>query len=330
MIPEPNKTQNDPPLVRIIIVSYNSAEYVNQCIDSLRRQTEGRFEAIIVDNASEDADRICLPDDRRFTLVRLDHNAGFAAANNLAAKGAQVPWLVTLNPDAFPCPDWLETLLAEARKHPDVAMFGSTQLFAHDPGMIDGEGDRYSIFGVAWRTNYRKRHDPPYFTGEVFSPCAAAAMYSREYFEKSGGFDESFFCYYEDIDIGFRIRLLGGRARQVGNAVVHHVSSGVASRYGDFMRYHCYRNLIWTMAKNVPFPAILLIAALYAMALSYQFLFRWKALHARTALKAMRDGLTAIRPVLVERRRIQKARIASQLDLLRAMTWSPVRLKLRE
>ncbi len=329
MCSEPSQTMAAPLLVRVVVVSYNSADYVRRCVESLRNQTESRFEAVIVDNASGDVGQIEMPDDPRFTLICLDRNTGFAAANNLAAQGATVPWIVTLNPDAFPQPEWLATLLEAARERPDMAMFGSTQLFAHDPDMIDGEGDRYSIFGLAWRAGYGKRHDPPYFSGEVFSPCAAAAMYRRDYFEKAGGFDESFFCYYEDVDLGFRIRLLGGRAWQVGGAVVHHVSSGVARQYGDFMQYHCYRNLVWTMVKNVPFPSLLLVASLYGLALLYQFAFRWRALRARTALRALRDGLTGLGPALDQRRRIQTGRVASQLDLLRAMTWNPVSLKLR-
>jgi N-acetylglucosaminyl-diphospho-decaprenol L-rhamnosyltransferase len=329
MQPELSQTGSVQPLARILVVSFNSATYLHRCIDNLRKQTEPRFEVVIVDNASRDADAIRLPEDPRFSLIRLDRNLGFAAANNLAAAGAKAPWLVTLNPDAFPQPDWLETLLAAAAEHPDTAMFGSTQLFEHDPGMVDGEGDRYSIFGVAWRANYAKRHDPPYFSGEVFSPCAAAAMYRRDYFEAVGGFDESFFCYYEDVDLGFRIRLLGGVARQVGPAIVHHVSSGVTRDYGDFMRYYCYRNLVWTMAKNVPLPGLIMVASLCVLTMLYLFVFRWRAVRTRTALRALHDGVIGVGPALRQRREIQARRVASQADLFRAMTWSPISLKLR-
>jgi len=318
------------PLARIIIVSYNAADYVNRCLACLVDQTEPRFEAVVVDNGSRDADRIALPDDPRFALCRLDRNLGFAAANNVGAAGASAPWIVTLNPDAFPRTDWLARLMDGTRRFPDAAMFGSTQLFADDPSLVDGEGDRYSIFGLAWRVNYGRPGIPPYFTGEVFSPCAAAAMYRRDLFEAAGGFDESFFCYCEDVDLGFRIRLAGGKACQIGDAVVHHVSSGITKQYGDFALYHGIRNLFWTMIKNVPFPAILLTLPLHALALGYLFLFRWREQRASTAKRALRDALLGLRGAMNKRRTIQRSRSASQFDLMRAMTWNPIKVKLRQ
>jgi N-acetylglucosaminyl-diphospho-decaprenol L-rhamnosyltransferase len=325
-----DQTPTMDPLARIVIVNYNSAGYVNRCIDSLLAQTEQRFEVVIADNASTDADAIRLPDDPRFRLVRFDRNLGFAAANNLAAAGATAPWIVTLNPDAFPRPDWLEILMAAACRHPDAAMFGSTQLFADDPSMVDGEGDRYSIFGLAWRVNYGRPGVPPYYTGEVFSPCAAAAMYRRDVFERVGGFDEAFFCYCEDVDLGFRIRLAGGRAYQIGDAVVHHVSSGVSKQYGDFALYHGIRNLFWTMVKNVPFPVILLTLPLHGLALAYLLAFRWRAQRARTARRAIRDAVLGVRHAVRQRRSIQHGRCVPMLDLMRAMTWNPIKVKLRQ
>lgn len=314
-------------LARIIIVSYNSAAYVNECLAHLQRQSIDDFEAVVVDNGSADADAIALPRDARFTLMKLPENLGFAAANNIGARGALTPWIVTLNPDAFPRPDWLEALIEGARRHPDGAMFGSTQLFAHDPTIIDGEGDRYSVFGLTWRAKFGWKAETTHFTGEVFSPCAAAAMYRRDAFEEAGGFDEGFFCYSEDIDLGFRIRLLGGRGYQIGGAVVHHVSSGITRQYGDFVLYHGVRNSVWTMVKNVPFPLILLTAPLYAAATGYLLLFRWKREHARVVRTALRDAFAGIGDVLRKRRAIQASRRAPQIAIMKAMTWNPVKIK---
>jgi GT2 family glycosyltransferase len=316
-------------LARVIVVSYNSAAYVNRCLAALAAQTEPRFEAVVVDNASRDVDAIRLPaddgrEDPRFSLIRLSENTGFAMANNIGARGARVPWIVTLNPDAFAEPDWLRALLDAAAAHPEVGMFGSTQLAADDPTRLDGIGDRYAGFGLYWRGGVGRPARKPYREGETFSPCAAAAMYRRDLYEATGGFDESFFCYGEDVDLGFRIRLLGGRCHQVGTAVVHHVGSGITKEYGDFSLYHSVRNGMWILVKNVPFPLIALSAPLYALAMSYLLLFRWRKAPARAVRRGIRAAFAGLGDALRQRRRIQRTRRVSQCALMRAMTWNPL------
>ena len=94
-------------------------------------------------------------------------------------------------------------------------------LRAHDPHRVDGTGDCYHVSGLVWRRDRgilaASAHNE---SGEIFSPCAAAALYRREAFLEIGGFDEDFFCYLEDVDLGFRLRLQGHRCRYVANATV--------------------------------------------------------------------------------------------------------------
>ena len=143
------------PTVRVIVVNYNSGNLLGRCIDALHKQTFSDFEAIIVDNNSTDGSvDAAMVDDPRFTIRRLDDNIGFAAANNLGAKDAATPWLAMLNPDAFAEPNWLAELMDATRRYPDTAMFGSTQISANDPRKLDGSGDAYFAFGLAWRGNY--------------------------------------------------------------------------------------------------------------------------------------------------------------------------------
>lgn len=89
-------------------------------------------------------------------------------------------------------------------------MFGSLQIDANDPMRLDGYGDFYAFFGSPWRGGLDKYISKTPVDIECFSPCAAAALYYREAFEQIDGFDEQYFCYYEDIDLGFRLRLRGG------------------------------------------------------------------------------------------------------------------------
>ncbi len=87
---------------------------------------------------------------------------------------------------------------------------------------------------------------------EVFSACAAAALYRRDVFEALGGLDEDFFCYMEDVDLGFRLRLAGWGCTYVPTAVVHHVGSATSGRRSHFTTYHGHRNLVWVFFKNMP------------------------------------------------------------------------------
>ncbi|MEJ0070468.1 MAG: glycosyltransferase family 2 protein [Pseudomonadota bacterium] len=247
-----------PPRVSVLIVNFNSGDYLARCLDALCRQSVVMFEVLVLDNASHDDSfvraRTAVTDGRVRFEAGAD-NIGFAAGNNRLARTAAAPWLATLNPDAIPARDWLERLLAAADAEPTVAMFGSTQLDAADPSRFDGIGDCYFALGLPWRGGYGRpvRRLPPRF--DSFAPCAAAALYRRDGFVALGGFDERYFCYVEDVDLAFRWRLAGGCARQVGDAIVHHAGgvSGTAAPSG-FAAYHGMRNLIWTFVKAMPGP----------------------------------------------------------------------------
>ena len=123
------------PTVCVIIVAFNSGAWLEKCVDALIRQSWRDFECIIVDNASTDGavDALgSLPEN--FRVIRSDSNLGFAGGNNRAASDTSAPWIATLNPDAFPEPDWLSQLIAATNRYPDADMFGSTQLLARGVG----------------------------------------------------------------------------------------------------------------------------------------------------------------------------------------------------
>ena len=167
--------------VPVIVVNYNAGEWLKKSIESLLTQSETDFECFIVDNGSTDGSLTTLPPlDKRFHIIELGYNAGFAVANNHAAKLANSSWLALLNPDAFARPDWLASLLAETRKAADnglaIGMVGSTQYLAlADAPTLDGAGDCYHFSGIAYRAGYGHKSNPPK-TGLVFGPCAAAAL----------------------------------------------------------------------------------------------------------------------------------------------------------
>jgi len=309
--------------VSVIIVTWNSGELIRKTLSALGKQTYPIREVIIVDNTSTDssADGLeeCYPGVK---VIRLDKNIGFAAANNYAARltSGNCNWLALLNPDAFPKPDWLASLTDAVRMHPEYKFFGSRLMNANQPSMIDGIGDVNHISGLVWRDGHENEADASMFkTKEIFSPCGAAALYSKEAFNEANGFDEDFFCYVEDVDLGFRLRLLGYRCLYVPESVVHHIGSATTGDGSDFSIYHGHRNLVWTFFKNMPGVLFWLLLPLHILLNIFTII--WFGLRGKFSviLRSKVDAFRGIPRMWKKRRAIQKIRKASLRDIWRVL-----------
>lgn len=310
------------PRIAVIIVNWNAGAYLEQALAALVRQRRPADRILVVDNASSDGSPATVDRFRGIELLKLDVNVGFAEANNAGSRTvSDCEWLVFLNPDAFPDVEWLERLEAAAAEQPGVTMFASELRLASSPADLDGAGDAYHTSGLAWRIG----HGAPASSAtnaphEVFSPCGAAAMVRRDVFELIGGFDPTFFCYMEDVDLAFRLRLRGHRCVYVAAAIVRHVGSGTTAPHSAFAVYHGHRNLVWTWVKNMPGVWLWVYLPQHVL-LTIASVVRFTVLgHARTILRAKWDALAGLRPVLAARRRIQRERTASDRTVVGAMT----------
>ncbi len=311
------------PKVSVVVVNWNGAEFLHRCLSAVSSQTVCPHEIILLDNASTDNS---LEVARQFPAVRLlvqENNLGFAGGNNLAVNSlsADIDWVVLLNPDAFPEPNWLQTLLLAAEAHPQFHVFGSHLLLAANPALMDGAGDDYHISGLVWR----RKHGIPFDSQdrsvyEIFSPCAAAAMYMRSAFDSVGGFDGDYFCYVEDIDLGFRLRLAGYRCLQVPSSVVHHVGSGTTGgQRSDFSVYYGHRNLTWTFVKNMPGLLFWLFLPLHVAMCFVSFVVMFRRRQGAVFLSAKKDALMSLPLMWKKRQLIQRKKVVSIYDVLRVM-----------
>jgi len=201
-------------------------------------------------------------------------------------------------------------------------MVGSTQYLALEPEKFDGLGDEYHAFGVAWRAGFGKPVEP-ITSREAFAPCGAGAFYDRHVFQKLGGFDESFFCYHEDVDLAFRMRLAGYRCVQSAETIIDHVSSAISGRASEFAVYHGTRNRIWTFFNNMPWPLLLLLTLPHLMSnLAFLSVSIFRKGRFKPTFRGMRDGFFT-RP---QSRLAKIKRKASLMDLLRAMGWNPLKV----
>ncbi len=315
--------------VTVIIVSFNSAQYLPDCVAALRQQSLSDFHAIIVDNNSTDGSLTAIAGveaDPRFKLMPLTDNLGFAAGNNRALASVTTELVAFLNPDTVPSPEWLAMLVAAATRYPQAASFGSAQFMMDASGRLDGVGDAYFALGVPWRGGYRHPAATQPGEGEIFSACAAASLHRTAAVRQAGAFDEHFFCYCEDVDLGFRLRLLGHSAMHIPTARVRHAGGGSAGRGSDFELYHGVRNLVWVYVKNMPALLFWTLLPGHVLVLSYLFL-RYAALgRAGVVARGLRDAACGLPAVGRERRRVQAARRVPLVDIVQALCWSPVPL----
>ena len=311
------------PKVTVLIVNWNGEQFLERCLTALLAQTVTPYEIILVDNASTDGS---LEIARRFPSVRLlaqNSNTGFARGNNLAinAAAAGSEWIALLNPDAFPEPRWLEECLLSVQLNPQFDIFGSKLLNAADPTVLDGAGDAYHVSGLVWRMAHGI--PAPALQGseyEVFSPCAAAALYRRSALLEVGGFDEDFFCYVEDVDLGFRLRLAGYRCLYVPKSVVHHVGFGTTGgKNSDFSVYHGHRNLVWSFVKDMPGLLFWLLLPFHVMLNLVSIVWFTFCGQGRVVWRAKRDALLGLPKMWRKRQQIQKSRIASISDIWRVL-----------
>jgi GT2 family glycosyltransferase len=324
-----------PPLISVIVLNWNGRGFLEECLASLERQTWRHTEFILVDNGSSDGSRDTvvawagrLP---RARPLLLDTNTGFCRGNNLGVAAARGEWIALLNNDAVVEPQWLEQLVRYGDVASRVGMLASKILFQNPAGTIDKTGHL-----IYWDGQNRGRGTMEPDRGqydraeEVLWPDACAALYHRRVFEETGGFDESFFAFGDDADLGMRARLLGWKAWYVPTAVVHHRHSAGFGAYSPFKIMLVERNRLLLAIKN--FPLSLLVQNPYwtarrmlwnAYALSRgqgsasRFLEAngWRQSLA-SLLRAWAGALRLLPRMLAERRAIQRSRRLSNRDVV--------------
>lgn len=309
--------------IALIIVNWNSGGWLRRCLLGIAEQTMQPQQVLVVDNASTDQSLdgvdLILP---HVKIIRETKNLGFAKANNIALKSIEnTQWTVLLNPDAIPEPDWLENLILAEQAYPEYSFFACKMLDAADTLRLDGIGDVYHTSGHAWRKGFGRNSSRRGKTvNECFSPCAAAAMYRTDIIQQAGGFDERFFCYFEDIDLGFRLRLLGYRCLYVPEAVVTHAGSAATGKRSDFSVYYGHRNMIWTYCKNMPWLLFWIYLPQHIVMNIIGIFVLFLRGQGAVAVKAKYDAIRQLRGVWLDRREIQRKRQIKSMTLWRFMS----------
>jgi GT2 family glycosyltransferase len=207
----------------VVVVNWNRKALLEACLSSLRRQAGVPFEVIVVDNGSSDGSAEMAERDFGCRVIRNSANRGFCAANNQGIRAARGDYIALLNNDAEAEPGWLEALWRACQSANDVGMAASKVLVWEDPRIIDKAGHLMFPDG-----QNRGRGSGALDAGqfdlqeEVLWPDGCAALYRKEMLDQIGGFDEDFFAYGDDAELGLRARIAGWRCVYTPAGVVRH------------------------------------------------------------------------------------------------------------
>ena len=250
------------PKVSIIIVNWNGLEHLEECLESLQKQSFRDFEVVLVDNGSVDGSVDYLRSHQPWVkLIELSENTGFAVGNNEGLEKSAAEYIVTLNNDTRADSEWLARLVAVADAHPRAGMVGCRTCSFEDAEIVDTLGGKVCRDGMS-RGAYRLKRFSSLGMQEVeeaLYPSACAALYKRAMINETGFFDEDFFSYCEDTDLGLRGRLAGWDAVLATDAIVYHKYSGTSGSFSPFKLYLVERNHYWVAVKNFPLRMLLAV-----------------------------------------------------------------------
>ncbi len=318
------------PYFTVIIVAFNSCEYLDECINALEEQIFKDFEIIIFDNGTKDGSAHSInSSDLNINIIKSTVNKGFAAGNNAAIEDAKGDWLVLLNSDAIPEQDWLLEIFKAVCRYPDIVIFGSTQINYHHPKVLDGAGDHYHALGVAWRGAKGYLVDSIAEDALVMGPCGAAAILQKDTFKKLGGMAECFFCYYEDVDLALRFRLAGHLCIQLAKARVKHVGSATFGTNSEFSKYYIGRNKIWTFIRCLPAALLILLLPSFIIIVLIRLCCAIGRGDFKICVTALLDAICNLPEIWRQRRSIQLCRKISAIQFAQSMTWSIGKLLMR-
>lgn len=325
----PDKNRRTNPLVSVVIVNLNGRRFIEDCFASLAAQTFRSFEVVFVDNGSTDGSTELVRE--RFPsafIIKNSENFGFAKANNQGIGKSTGKYVLTLNNDTVLDAGFLETLVQTAEaSSAETGMWAPKILSLSDKTSIDSVGGLLLYpDGIAKGRGRLEKDDGALDASiEAFIPSACAALYRKAMLDEVGLFDEDFFAYCEDTDLGLRARLAGWKALSVPRAIVYHYYSGTGGRYSELKAYLVERNRFWVAIKNFPLPRLFAmpyhtywryIVQIYGLITKKgaggRFVENLSAFKLFSALlKAEFSALAGLPKMLAKRRVVQKLRKAS-------------------
>lgn len=310
----------------IIVVAWNNRDELRECLDSLKPQLEEGVELIVIDNCSSDGTADTVRAHYPTVIVKtMESNLGFAEGCNQGIELAKGDWICTLNSDTVADPGWVARMLTAIHAaNPDVGMFQSKVLFKRHPDRINSTGIVLLATGGVGDRDFNAPDIRKDTQEEIFVPSACAAAYRKTMLQKAkletGIFDRSFFMYAEDLDLGWRCRLMGWRAYYLSDARVIHSYRSSSDKWGNkWADLQCRKNRVRALIKNgsITFLIITIPKTIYDLLVG----FRHSGLRVFVEFfRAMQDGFG-------QRRKVSQLLTVPRRELERKWVTRAIRIK---
>jgi GT2 family glycosyltransferase len=309
------------PPVTAVVVTWNGAHLLRPCLDSLRAQTLPH-DVLVVDNAStDDTAELLATEYPEARVIRMGSNAGFAGGAQAGLDAVVTKYAAFLNNDAVADPAWLEALISALDADPSLAAVTSRMLLAGD-GRVNNAGGALTRWGVGYDRGYGRADGPPYDQSvDVAAFCGGAAALRVDDARRVGGFEVTFFLYYEDTDLSWRLGAAGRRIRYVADAIVHHQHSATADQTSAAFAFYNQRNQLLMLVRNAP-ASLVAGALLRFLAVTAIGLVRRRSGHTDRLGHRLRVLSATTRQLprrLRERRQIGRAAVVSRRQFCK--TW---------
>jgi GT2 family glycosyltransferase len=303
---------NKEPLVSIIILGYNSKKFLEKCISSVLRQNYKNYEIIYVDNNSTDGSaEFVRKKFRKVKILQLKKNYGFAEGNNRGYRIAKGKYVVLLNPDTIVSRNWLRQLVIPAEKDPEVAAV-SSMLFPPGVSLKEYNGEKLNLSPVCiGRSDVYK--DNPF----TLFPTGSSCLIRKKYFKIP--FDKDYFCYQEDVYLGWKAWLQGYKVIYNKNSKVWHYGSSTVGFYSKFQVFYNERNRFVNILSFLKAGTILLLTPLFIVDLIIRILYfifslRFDLINAEFG--AILWNILNFKKIMKKRKRIQKLRKVNDFVIL--------------
>ena len=315
------------PAISIIIPHLNGRHHLDDCLQSLRRQTWRDFEALLVDNGSTDGTQDYVAENYpEVKLIQLPENRGFTGACNAGWQAARGEIIILLNNDTEADPRWLAEVMAAFDRHPRAGSIASKMLLFDRRDHLHTAGDFYRVDGIPGNRGVWQA-DMGQFDQEemVFSACGGSSAYRRALLDEIGFLDDDFFFSCEDVDVGWRANLAGWEVWYAPTAVIYHKLKATGGAVTG--SYYDGRNFLYLIWKNYPASLLRQNGRLIARAqlnITKEALQNWRGEAARARLRGQWAGLWGIFKMWPKRKEVQALRRLDDKTLAGRLTQPPL------
>ncbi|MEK7092694.1 MAG: glycosyltransferase family 2 protein [Patescibacteria group bacterium] len=316
------------PKVSIIIVNFNKKQLTLDCLKSLSKITYPNFEVIVIDNNSQDESVSTIS--QKYPKVKQiinPTNLGYVGGNNVGINTANGDYFLILNNDTKVTPSFIEPLIKDFKKYPDLGIVQSKMLIMDKPTLLDNVASYLTSTGFLYHVGYLEKDKPEFKIYREIFAAKGACMLIRKEVLRLGAFDDEFWCYFEETDLCWRAWVMGYTVGFEPKSIIYHKMGATSSNLKSaFVHYHSFKNRIRTIIKNPTNSTLACMLPIHlagCLALSFYFLVSGQIKGAGAIVRAVFWNLKNLDATLLLRSKVQKARRASDKEIFSVTLKNP-------